>query len=47
MPDSPPDGPLPDDTAVPTDEASPDHAAIASYFDALPQQPIMTAGPED
>lgn len=49
MPPDSPDGPLPDDADVPTDEALPDHAAlIALYFESLPRRPIMIgAAPED
>ncbi len=48
MPDSPSDAPLSDDTAVPTDEASIDHAAIALYAAIIPRRPLMIgAWPED
>jgi hypothetical protein len=47
MPESQPDGPLPDDTDAPTDEATIDHAAILQYSALIPQRPIMAHGLED
>lgn len=45
MPESQPDGPLPDEPA--TDEASPDYAAIAAYTEIIPRRAVMTGWLED